>query len=195
MSIVKLGKLSNVEALIALFNNAKTQGLGVLHYNQLHKLSNIEANILLLHNDYIDYLKGRVIKTRFPLDATEIDCTLYDRDNGEGSAERAIREYERVHYLERGTESLYIPESFGGSRCTIVKDFGYGNVYKFNVMGGQLSVYQLREVTSGLLQTFFRFEYNNRYLLNKIDGNINIDKDFFIINARKIISTYVNGLE
>lgn len=194
MSVVQLGKLSNVEALVALFNNAKPLGLGKLQYNPLHKLDEVEANLVLLQNDYVDYLEGRVIKTRFPLKATEIDCTLYDRDNGEGSAERAIREYERVHYIERGTESLYIPEAFGGSRCTIVKDISYGNVYKFNVMGGELSVHQGIDYVNNQPETIFRFKINDTSIAVRYEDYY-IDKSTFIQCARETISQYIKQLK
>ena len=194
MSIVQLGKLSNVEALVALFNNAKPLGLGKLQYNPLRKLDRVEASLVLLQNDYVDYLEGRVIKTRFPLKATEIDCTLYDRDNGEGSAERAIKEYERAHYLERETESLDIPESFGGSRCTIVKDISYGNVYKFNVMGGELSVHQDIDYVNNQHETIFRFKVNDIYVAVKYEDYY-IDKSTFIQCARETIIKYVKQLK
>lgn len=193
MSIVKLGKLSNVEALIALFNNAKTQGLGVIHYKPLHKLSELEANSALLQSDYVDYLEGRVIKTRFPLDASEIDCTLYDRDNGEGSAEHAIREYERVHYSNRGTASLYIPESFGGSKCRIVKDIYYEKVYKFKVMDGELSIFQQGDDVF-FSQTVFMFTLNSRCAKVLIGKAIEITEDIFLENARRAIREVVNEL-
>jgi len=43
MSIVYLEKLNKAQALAALFNHAKTQGMGVLHYNPNHVMTEAEG--------------------------------------------------------------------------------------------------------------------------------------------------------
>lgn len=43
---------------------------------------------------YFDYLKGRVMKVEIHGDT--LDPRLYDRDNGEGAAERALRTYDLI---------------------------------------------------------------------------------------------------
>ena len=47
-----------------------------------------EAADLLERDTYFDYLKGRVMKV--DLSGNELDPYLYDRDNGEGAAERVV---------------------------------------------------------------------------------------------------------
>lgn len=54
-----------------------------------------EANEALLSEGYYpDYVNGRVIKA--DLRGDTLDPRLYDRDNGEGSAERALREHNLI---------------------------------------------------------------------------------------------------
>lgn len=47
-----------------------------------------EARALLAHGTYFDYVKGRVLKV--DLSGDEVETWLYDRDNGEGAAEKAL---------------------------------------------------------------------------------------------------------
>lgn len=84
--------LDRYEALCALYNKSQPLGLGILHYTP-GDLSVDAARSLLDECDYVDYLKGRVIKTRFAKDSDTIDPYLYDRDNGDGAALRAIEDY------------------------------------------------------------------------------------------------------
>ena len=73
--------------LAVLYNNSKPQGFGFLHFDP--KPMTVElAQELLDHQTYFDYLKGRVMKV--DLSGDELDPFLYDRDNGQGAAERAI---------------------------------------------------------------------------------------------------------
>jgi hypothetical protein len=75
--------------LASLFNNAKTQGMGALHYVPSHVMTESEALSLLKDHSDFDYLEGRVMKIRFTEDK-EISVWGYDRDNGEGSAHKAL---------------------------------------------------------------------------------------------------------
>lgn len=51
---------------------------------------------------YFDYLSGRVLKTLIPFDDDELDLRLYDRDNGPGAGERAIRaEFSEIDWSQR----------------------------------------------------------------------------------------------
>ncbi len=90
-----ISKLDKAEVLATLYNRAQTQGMGILHYTpeditveEARKiLSDIEENG---HRPYFDYLNGRVMKV--DLSGDELQTALYNRDNGDGAAERAIEE-------------------------------------------------------------------------------------------------------
>jgi hypothetical protein len=80
--------LSKPKVLAALFNNAKPQGFGILHYYRDHSMTEAEAAELLKEQTYFDYLEGLVMKV--DLSGDELRTGLYNRDNGEQAAERAI---------------------------------------------------------------------------------------------------------
>lgn len=87
---MKIAHLNKGEVLAALYNGAKSQGMGFPHYDN-KKMTATEADELLevCGDDlYFDYLKGRVMKINLAGD--EIDTRLYNRDNGDGAAEKAI---------------------------------------------------------------------------------------------------------
>jgi len=84
---VSIKGLSKAAVLAALYNAAKPQGLGFLHYDAT-AMTVREAEELLKKGNYFDYLKGRVMKIK--IDGDELDSWLYDRDNGQGAAEKAI---------------------------------------------------------------------------------------------------------
>lgn len=94
-AMINIDHLSKADVLAALFNNARTQGMGVIHYKPHHRMSREEAESLLEKcGDYavFDYLEGRVMKVDLRKDG--LDPTLYDRDNGKGAAQCAIEELE-----------------------------------------------------------------------------------------------------
>lgn len=76
--------------LCALYNAAKPQGMGFLAYRP-GDLTVAEAEALLSERAYFDYIHGRVIKVALPIEGGEVDLWLYDRGNGAGAGERAIR--------------------------------------------------------------------------------------------------------
>jgi hypothetical protein len=82
-----ISRLSKAKVLAALYNNSKPQGMGFLHYNP-KPMSEEQAEELLKETTYFDYLYGRVMKVN--LEGNELDTYLYNRDNGEGAAERVI---------------------------------------------------------------------------------------------------------
>jgi len=90
MKIDLTGK-NKAKVLASLYNNSKPQGLGFLHYNPV-PMTIAEAEDLLAQSPYFDYLHGRVMK--IDLSGDTLDTSLYDRDNGEGSALRAIEKGE-----------------------------------------------------------------------------------------------------
>lgn len=73
--------------LAALYNASQPLGMGFLQFRQ-GVMTEAEAEHLLRTQTYFDYLKGRVMKV--DLSSDYLDTRLYDRDNGEGAAERAI---------------------------------------------------------------------------------------------------------
>lgn len=85
--MIKINKEDKPTILAALYNNSRPLGMGILHFTP-EEMTKEEAAELLKSQTYFDYLKGRVMKVG--LDGDEFDQRLYDRDNGEGSAARAI---------------------------------------------------------------------------------------------------------
>jgi hypothetical protein len=75
------------EVLAKLYNAARAQGLWVFHYTP-KDMTIEEAEELLKTQTYFDYLNGRVMKVNLSKD--EMFEGLYDRDNGQGAALRAI---------------------------------------------------------------------------------------------------------
>ena len=84
--------LDRYEVLCALYNCSHPLGMGLLHYTP-GPLALEEAHELLDGYDYADYVKGRVIKVKLPQDAESFDPRLYDRDNGDGAALAALKQY------------------------------------------------------------------------------------------------------
>jgi hypothetical protein len=85
--MIDIKGLNKGSVLAALYNNSKPQGMGFLHFNP-SPMSEEEGNDLLKTRTYFDYLKGRVMKVDLSKD--EFDPRLYDRDLGQGTAERVI---------------------------------------------------------------------------------------------------------
>ena len=83
--------LTKEEVLCALYNNARCLGMGFLHY-QDGELSIKDAKKLLKTTKYFDYLYGRVLKVDLS-DDLGFEEWLYDRDNGEGSAQKSLDDY------------------------------------------------------------------------------------------------------
>lgn len=87
--MIDISKLDRAEVLAALFNASKPQGMGFVQ-NYAPVMTTEEARRLLGEYDYFDYVRGRVMKISLRAGAEQLDPRLYDRDNGEGAAERAI---------------------------------------------------------------------------------------------------------
>jgi hypothetical protein len=85
---LNIAGLDKAQVLKALYDNAKPQGMGFLHY-QPDPMDIEEAKILVQDNTYFDYVKGRVMKVNLLRDT--LRCAAYDRDNGEGAAQRALQ--------------------------------------------------------------------------------------------------------
>ena len=87
MNEISLIGLDKAEVLAALYNASKPQGRGFLHYDP-KPMTSKEAGVLLKQTTDFDYLQGRVMKV--DLSGDTFDPRLYDRDNGQGVAEKAI---------------------------------------------------------------------------------------------------------
>jgi hypothetical protein len=87
MKEISLIGLDKGEVLAALYNASKPLGLGALHFRPT-AMSPAEARELLAEHSYFDYLHGRVMKV--DLSGDTLRAHLYDRDNGDGAAHRAI---------------------------------------------------------------------------------------------------------
>lgn len=81
--------LSKPAVLAALFNASRQQGMGFLHTEGASRMTEEDAAAVIAEQGmYFDYLRGRVMK--IGIDGDNIETRLYDRDNGQGAAERAI---------------------------------------------------------------------------------------------------------
>jgi hypothetical protein len=78
--------------LAALYNATRPIGMGVLHFDPAQMTDDEAAALLSTEGPYFDYLNGRVMKVRIPGpdDPQEFRAAMYDRDNGEGAAERVV---------------------------------------------------------------------------------------------------------
>lgn len=86
---VNISTLDKAELLAALYNRAKPQGLGMLHYDPAPMTVDQAKELLnkrISHELYFDYLAGRVMKIDITSDVMK--TRLYNRDNGENAAEK-----------------------------------------------------------------------------------------------------------
>ena len=84
-----------LKALKNLWFGTRTVGFGFINSNEpteqeLINAFQYEDNGKLIKNDYIDYFKGRPIKTNFE-NFPELNPFLYDRDAGEGTMQKVAR--------------------------------------------------------------------------------------------------------
>lgn len=86
--MINIKGLNKAEVLKTLYNNSQPLGLGSLQFES-REMTTEEAEEWLEQVTSFYYLKGRVMKVDLSSD-TEFEERLYDRDNGEGSAQKAI---------------------------------------------------------------------------------------------------------
>lgn len=84
---IDISTLDKASVLAALYNASRPLGMGFMQFDP-KPMQPAEAAELLKQSTYFDYLKGRVMKLDFNGNALRVD--LYDRDNGDGAAQRAI---------------------------------------------------------------------------------------------------------
>lgn len=87
-AMVDISDLDKAEVLKALYDHSQPLGLGILHWTPAPM--DIEEARTIIANGVtgFDYLHGRVMKVHIGGD--EFDPWGYDRDNGEGAAQRVI---------------------------------------------------------------------------------------------------------
>jgi len=85
--MISIKGLNKAEVLKNLYNNSKVQGMGFLQAKE-GEMQTEEAEELLKQTMHFDYLYGKVMKV--DLSGDKFDPHLYDRDNGNGAAERAL---------------------------------------------------------------------------------------------------------
>lgn len=94
-----ISKFDKAEVLAALYNHARPQGMGYLHYTP-KDMTVDEARKMIAdieeggHRAYFDYVKGRVMKVGLYKD--DMSTVLYNRDNGEGAAEHALEKLSKL---------------------------------------------------------------------------------------------------
>ena len=89
MTEINIENLDKADVLVALYNNARQQGLGLLNKNGQQQMTKVDATELLRSQKYFDYVNGRVLKVN--LATNTLETALYNRDNGENAAEIALR--------------------------------------------------------------------------------------------------------
>lgn len=159
MPKVRLNNVTREAALAALFNRAKPQGLGMLHYDKAHVMTEEEARFVLMNGDYVDYLEGRVIKVDFK-NPDEIDTTLYDRDNGKDAGEAAVF-FARYRHLAQDGATGFLPFKVMGHKAVQTDIVGVTGFRYDEVMGGTLIVYMNYDVMSFQPQIYFEFHHRD----------------------------------
>ena len=88
MAMVDISGLNKDEVLFALYNASHVQGMGFLAAIDNYTLEDAKRDYEASPSKYFDYLHGRVLKV--DLSGDSFDSRLFDRDCGEGAAEKAI---------------------------------------------------------------------------------------------------------
>lgn len=86
--MVNIKGKSKAKVLKALYDNSHLQGFGFLQAVPEGTVTVEHCEELLKKTTYFDYLYGRVLKVDLSKDM--FDDRLYDRDCGEGAAQRAV---------------------------------------------------------------------------------------------------------
>jgi len=85
---INIKNMDKAEVLAKLYNSSKVQGMGAFHAKP-RKMTIAEAKHLLdAGTTHFDYLHGKIMKINLKGDT--LVPWLYDRDNGEGAAARAL---------------------------------------------------------------------------------------------------------
>lgn len=85
--MISIAGLDKAAVLMALYDAARPLGMGFLHYRP-EPMTREQADGLLAKSLHFDYVGGRPLK--IDLSGDELNQGLYDRDQGEGAAQRCI---------------------------------------------------------------------------------------------------------
>lgn len=88
MSRVSISGLDKAKVLLALYRGSRAQGVGILTAMVSDAVSLKDAQQLVKKQLSFDYLQGVVLKVNLAEDS--FDPWGYDRDNGQGAAQRVI---------------------------------------------------------------------------------------------------------
>lgn len=91
--VVDISNKDKAEVLAALYNNSHPHGMGFIQYNP-EPMTIEQAREILKQTTYFDYLAGRVMK--ISLESNTVHTWGYNRDNGNGAAERAISQCRNI---------------------------------------------------------------------------------------------------
>lgn len=91
--VVDISNKDKAEVLASLYNNSHPHGMGFLQYNP-EPMTIEQAREILEQTTYFDYLAGRVMK--IDLKNNTVNTWGYNRDNGNGAAERAISQCHNI---------------------------------------------------------------------------------------------------
>ena len=86
--MIDISKFDKADVLAALYNPSRPFGMGFCHFDPT-SMTRGEAKKLLKKTTHFDYLKGRLMKIDLSA-KNEFDPFGYNRDLGQGAAERAI---------------------------------------------------------------------------------------------------------
>ena len=87
--MISIKGLSKADVLAVLYNASRPQGMGFRNYDPKPMTREQAQEILDQGDAHFDYLQGRVMKVN--LSGDEFEEWGFDRDNGQGSAERAVK--------------------------------------------------------------------------------------------------------
>ena len=125
--MVDIKGLDKAKVLKALYDHSHVQGLGFMHAAEEGTVTVESCAELLEKYTQFDYLHGRVLKV--DLSGDEFDERLYDRDCGEGAAQRAVDSVRAEKESGKNTagnadgekKELSMEEKVELSRVTIIK--------------------------------------------------------------------------
>ena len=125
--MVDIKGLDKARVLKALYDHSHVQGSGFLQAVPDGVVTVEHCAELLAKYSYFDYLHGRVLKV--DLSGDEFDERLYDRDCGEGAAQRAVDSVRAEKESGKNTagnadgekKELSMEEKAELSRVTIIK--------------------------------------------------------------------------
>jgi len=86
--MIDISKYEKAEVFAALYNHSRRLGLDISHYDPI-TMTKKEAEEILEIQEHFKYFMGRVMQ--IDLSQNQLDPTLYNRDNGPGAAEAAIK--------------------------------------------------------------------------------------------------------